>query len=120
MNKNKCECKAGHDEHSTEIKLPNWVNGERKNRHILVDPCVVLVLLHLWHCDIETLSICCGHNKGNPSVMVLSSYSAGKISEIREHIAVVDDRVWEIEQWKMVSHLTTGDYRIGNVTVSMI
>lgn len=75
-----------------------------KPEHKSIDYCISPVLENLWKNGVETESSCCGHNgvySDNPSI-VLSHPPAKELAEvIRELIAEVDDRHFDLHAWKL-------------------
>lgn len=69
---------------------------------ICVDECIADVLQHLWTNNIPTLSSCCGHNGvfGVPSIVL--GEGVENYTHVRELIKVIDDRHFELTQWKRV------------------
>lgn len=101
-----CTCKSYNAEIGTEPEVvlprPKWMpEGERING-VPVDACIAKVILYLWEHGVTTLSSCCGHNGrfGVPSIVLGNGES--NIGLIRQRIADVDDRNFELSQWKRV------------------
>ena len=85
------------------LNLPDFVDPLKKNRDVSIDKCIVPVIRYLWHNDIQTLGCCCGHghqDTPNPSLVVPSEYTDEDIKHIDELISKVDNRDWEIWQWR--------------------
>lgn len=91
-----------------QVKLippfPTRPFGGKQTPHkpIYVDACIVKVLKYLWERNIYTKSSCCGHNTHDPSLVVEDNLGEESAKMIRELIAEVDDRDWEICSWKLV------------------
>ncbi|MFK4897368.1 hypothetical protein [Lactococcus petauri] len=92
------------EDKETELKAP--VIG----KSIFVDACIAKVIQHLWDNDIWTESSCCGHigadnrpeywGSAGPSIVLGSTVD--NYSRVRELIAEVEDRRFELSQWKRV------------------
>jgi len=86
----------------TVLGLPDDIDICKKVRSACVDNCIVPVIRHLWDCHINTRGCCCGHGKENPSVVIADGYSDDEIqTEIYPAIAEVDDRDWDVLQWRI-------------------
>lgn len=99
---NKCDCisyNQPQDYQKTQsvvLELPKWCAPSRQLRNVCIDSCVVDVVKELWKRNLHTLSVCCGHNKCNPSLVVYS-YQAIEVVDI---LRVIDeDRNWDIFYW---------------------
>ncbi len=77
-----------------------WNYMDSHSGYICVDKCIVKVIEHLWKNYVVTLGSCCGHNRTNPSVIVRENCPEKEVEKIREIIAEVDDRDWEICTWR--------------------
>lgn len=102
----KCNCRSYNAQigEVEEIVLPrpDWLpEGERVNG-VPVDACIAQVIKQLWYHGIVTLSSCCGHNGlfGSPSI-VLGEH-VENYSKVRRLIKKIDDRPFELSQWKRV------------------
>ena len=82
------------------VRLPCWVDTARHNRTIGIDACIAKVIWHLWDNGIETLGCCCGHTKEKPNVVVGSGVK--DVNRVYDLIAEVDERDWEVMQWRLV------------------
>lgn len=93
-------------EKTKEVELKAPVTGES----VYVDTCIAKVIQHLWDNDIWTENSCCGHigsdnrpqywGSAGPSIVLGSAVD--NYSCVRELIAEVDDRKFELSQWKRV------------------
>lgn len=72
-------------------------------KKICIDDCIADTILFLWKHEIETFGSCCGHNEFCPSVIVENNCTKEKIKEIKHLIAQVDDRLWNIQSWCLIS-----------------
>lgn len=96
----KCSCHSYNGDTGTvkEILLTS-PDGEKT---VAIDACIAPVIKKLWDNGIWTIGSCCGHNGkfGFPSIVL--SESVDNYTKIRELIAEVDDRHFELSQWKRV------------------
>jgi hypothetical protein len=83
------------------LDLPVWVDQGKQNRTIAIDECCVNVIRYLWNAGVETLSHCCGHGKLNPSLVIPDGYNEEAIKTIINLIRKIDNRYWDIYQWKL-------------------
>lgn len=108
-----CNCKFDSNDTSEIVEIPNGMCSHRKIRFISVDRCIARVIRSLLNNGIETLSGCCGHKteqetlprpfSPHPSLVIADSYSVEDCQEIADMIAMIDDRQWDIMQWKLVT-----------------
>lgn len=87
-----------------EVILPRpgfLPEGERVNG-VPVDACISPVIEYLWSKGVSTLSSCCGHNGklGSPSIVLGGAEE--NYSQIRELIAEIDPRHFDLSQWRRV------------------
>lgn len=68
---------------------------------VCVDACIATVVVYLWGCEIVTLGSCCGHGRDRPS-LVLGQHE--DMAVVRVRIAEVDDRTWDLSQWRLVEN----------------
>lgn len=86
------------------LKIPEFLIGVL-NRHqdtLCVDSCITKNILLLWENEIITLESCCGHGILEPVLIIGNDYRAKPIKEIRALLLTVDDREWDILQWRLV------------------
>lgn len=85
--------------------FPNRPYGSVSTPHkpVLIDACIVKVLEHLWVNNIYTLNSCCGHNWGNPSIVLENNTHEENAEVVRKLIAEVDKREWDIQTWKLIT-----------------
>jgi hypothetical protein len=84
------------------LDLPDGIDPGKKNRSISCDYCCVKVLIYLWKNNIQTRGHCCGHFKRNPSIVIADGYDDFDIDRIYSLIKDVDDRQFDIFQWRLV------------------
>jgi len=84
------------------LKLPDFIARIKGSSDVSIDREIAVAIKHLWDNDILTLSSCCGHKIKNPSVVIWDGYGQVSIEEINRLIKDVDDRDWDIFQWKLV------------------
>jgi hypothetical protein len=67
-----------------------------------IDACIAPVIQKLWDGGIWTSGCCCGHNGvfGMPSIVL--GENEDNYKKIRSLIKEVDDRTFELTQWKRV------------------
>lgn len=68
---------------------------------VCVDACIATVVVYLWGCEIVTLGSCCGHGRDRPS-LVLGQHEDMAVA--RACISGVDDRAWDLSQWRLVEN----------------
>lgn len=90
-----------HNCKSIVMPLPENIDTGKQNRSIACDECIVPVIEELWKNKVQTLGCCCGHNMMNPSIVVANGYDDDEIREIEEIIKSVDERIWDIFQWRI-------------------
>jgi len=91
-------CKHGN---TIVMPLKDTIDPGRKVRTVSIDRCIKDVMANLWTYGIQTLGCCCGHGERNPSIVINSAYSDKEIKYISDLIADVDDRLWDIYQWRI-------------------
>lgn len=105
FNLNKCNCHSYNqnvgEKPNVVLKLPNYIDTGRKGRTVCIDACIVDVIKYLWDNNIQTLGCCCEHNKDYPNIVIESGYKDNDIKHILNLISKVDDRNWDIFQWKL-------------------
>ena len=85
----------------TVLKLPIFLRKYRNNKEIVnVDNEIIDVIKHLWKNKIETLGCCQGDK--NPSLVIPEMYSDYDIDKIDKLILEVDNRKWDILQWRNI------------------
>lgn len=101
-----CTCHSYNKQTGTtpEVKMKHLVSvtpdGEPSYKDVVIDACIAPVIKVLWESGVNTLGSCCGHNKNNPSIVL--GECEERYSEIRKFIKEVDDRYFELSQWKRV------------------
>lgn len=86
---------------SIVLGVPDHLNVGRDKRNIAVDECIAKTISHLWWTHrVETLSSCCGHGEGPPSLILPNYYTDNQIRQVYKYIEEVDDREWHIAQWR--------------------
>ncbi len=93
-------CNCSHN--GITVALPDWVDTGKQNRTVSIDECIVPVIKALWDERFETLGCCCGHGKEAPGVVIASSYGVHDVRWIKKVVRTMDDRKWDIYQWKLV------------------
>lgn len=68
---------------------------------VCVDACIATVVTYLWSCGVVTLSSCCGHGRERPG-LVLGQHEDMAVA--RACISKVDDRAWNLSQWRLVEN----------------
>jgi hypothetical protein len=66
---------------------------------VCVDFCIAKVVIHLWGKGVVTLNSCCGHNKRSPSVVLGNNITIEEAKKVKEFIAEVDSREWDVLSW---------------------
>lgn len=66
---------------------------------VSVDSCLVRVIQQLWDNGVITLACCCGHGERDPSIVLHNDTTAQEAERVRELIAEVDDRNFELSSW---------------------
>ena len=86
-----------------KFDCPNFLQGTRNSKFIFLDEEIVDTIKHLWKNEIVTLGTCQGDKDlgENPSVGIEISYREKDIKNILKLIKEVDDREWNILQWKL-------------------
>ena len=107
-----CSCisnnRPGEYQTTEAVKLvppfPTKAFGEKDKPHkpIFVDACIVPILKHLWQHNIYTVNSCCGHNQTAPSIVVENWTHPDNAKRIKQVIAEIDDRPFQIKCWKLV------------------
>jgi hypothetical protein len=83
------------------LDLPEGIATHRQNRTVCIDSCIVEAIKHLWKKGYQTLGCCCGHGKSNPSIIIADSYGDVEILAILLELSQVDNRDWDIFQWRL-------------------
>lgn len=83
-------------------KTPNVLIQHKTSGTKAIDACIAPVIQKLWDNNIWTIGSCCGHNGkfGIPSIVL--GENEDNYSKIRELIKEVDERHFELSQWKRV------------------
>lgn len=104
-NKVICKCKSYNKNWGSTpnviLDLPDWMLTYKENRTVAVDACIVHVIKYLWDKKIETEGCCCGHNRFKPHLIISSGYNDKKIIRVFNIIKEIDDREWDICQWRV-------------------
>ena len=106
-----CECRSYNAQigfvPTIPLKMPirSKPAGEEERvtyKVVSIDACIAPLIQHLWDNGITTGGCCCGHNGklGQPSIVLGEGES--NFGDIRELIAQVDPRNFELSQWKRV------------------
>lgn len=100
-----CDCKSYNKQTGTveEVVLPrpDWMPEGQRVNGIPVDACIAEVVRYLWSKGVVTLGSCCGHNKNPPSLILEQTHR--NYAEIRQYLAQVDTRSWELLQWRLMN-----------------
>lgn len=101
MSKTPCNCHSYNwdiDEDKEEIlQLPKWCGVDKK---VSIDKCIAPVIKHLWEHHVYTINSCCGHNRTFPTIIL--GENEENYYQIRQLIKEVDDRYFELSQWRRV------------------
>jgi hypothetical protein len=70
----------------------------------MVDECIADTVTAIWDAGYITLSSCCGHGRGAPSLVIGGSSDGTPeiISAMEQIIAEVDGRTFRLHQWQLV------------------
>lgn len=94
-----CDCHSYNGDFGTipTVQIQHKTAGTKS-----IDACIAPVIQKLWDNDIWTIGSCCGHNGkfGFPSIVL--DGNEDNYTHIRELIKQVDDRNFELTQWKRV------------------
>lgn len=52
-------------------KLPYEDDGQKKQKAVCIDKCLLPEILRLWEAGIKTTGCCCGHGKSEPFINVI-------------------------------------------------
>jgi hypothetical protein len=65
------------------VKIPNFLSctGKEYYREKQIDSCIASIIKDLNNLDIETISSCCGHNKGSIHIELAKENNQGVIIE---------------------------------------
>lgn len=98
-----CNCKPGCADGAI-VMIPSEIFKHtcRENQEVTIDPCILRVIEYLWDDGWVTLGCCCGHNKAAPSIVLAESYNDIEVREIKNRIASIDNRRWELMQWRLI------------------
>jgi hypothetical protein len=92
-------CKHGKE---IVLRLPDNIDTGKENRTVSVDECIASAIKRLWANRIDTRGCCCGHGKGNPSIVIAEGYCDDEVAKIVELLSEVDVRKWDVFQWRLV------------------
>jgi len=72
---NKCE--IGTYQNSAVLKIPTHMKVENGGYYstkttVSIDKCIAKEIQNLWRHGVHTMGCCCGHNKGNGYIQVLT------------------------------------------------
>jgi len=84
-----------------EIELIPPIGLGISKTSVMVDACIAHVVKHLWDKGIITLGSCCGHNRSNPSLVL---ETGEEVMWVRGIISEVDDRIWDLYQWQIITN----------------
>lgn len=103
-------CKYDYYKHMGEnqyiLELPSFLNKYRQGSNkktVCIDKCIVEHIKKLWSLEIHTLSSCCGHGNpyfSGPEIVLAEFYSQEEIEDIGRIIDRVDDKKWNLYQWR--------------------
>ncbi len=100
-----CDCKSynlgGGKRPEVVLDLPDNIDTEKKNRTVCIDACIAAAIKTLWSKGYETLGCCCGHGKTNPGIVIAGGYGDADVLTILLELSQVDERDWDIFQWKL-------------------
>lgn len=93
---------------------PHWLQAmrdhDRPERPVMVDACIAEAVKALWDAGHVTLGSCCGHGgKVNPRPSLVLGNDEEDFAAIRAVLATVDDREWELLQWRIIEVGKGGD-----------
>jgi hypothetical protein len=100
-----CDCVSYNRPHLSghngrkEVVLPAPPQITDRPNGICIDACIVDAIQMLWNAGVETLGCCCGHNRGNPSLVIPEHEDAARIKRL---LAEHDSREWDVMQWRLV------------------
>lgn len=106
MNKRGCDCHSynGDFGKTPEVKLKMISSispdGKVSHKDVMVDACIAKIIKYLWDKGVNTIGSCCGHGFGRPSI-VLGEWQ-DNYEQIRRWIKEIDDRQFEITQWRRI------------------
>lgn len=107
MRKHKqCDCHSYNGDFGTtkEVLMPMLVSitpdGKHTYKDVAIDACIAPVIKRLWEKGVHTIGSCCGHGNSSPSIVL--SEGVDNYKQIREWIKEVDDRWFELSQWRRV------------------
>lgn len=88
---------------SIKLKCPDFLQSTRNSKLIFVDEDIIDTIKHLWKNKITTLGSCQGREELNekPSVGISENYREKDIKKVLDLIKEVDNRKWNILQWKL-------------------
>lgn len=85
------------------LDLPDHLAVHKQNRTVCIDLCISGTIQHLFNRGIQTLGCCCMHGKGNPNLIIAEEYKSEESKQkIKDLIAQVDNRNWDILQWNLI------------------
>lgn len=85
------------------VKHPGWLKTLRNGKEeTAIDECIVPQIKALWDAGIPTLGCCCGHGKGECSVILPSAYDPEELYEAYKVLKENDSRRWSISKWTLV------------------
>jgi len=96
---NQCDCHSynGDFGKTKEVQIQHETRGS-----ISIDACIASVISKLWDNGISTIGSCCGHNGSFGFSSIVLGENEDNYSHIRKLIKEVDDRYFELTQWKRV------------------
>lgn len=92
-----------------EIPLdpPEWLQDmrghDRPDRPVPVDACIAATVKAVWLAGYMTLGSCCGHGgRVTPRPSLVLHGDVRDFAGLRDLLAEVDGREWELLQWQLV------------------
>lgn len=85
-----------------EVLVPVPIFVSMSKQFISIDACISYVIKYLWANDVVTINCCCGHNKHSPSIIFEQDLDKVEGNRIRELIAQIDEREFELLSWNLV------------------
>lgn len=93
-----CDCWSATAESGV---TPNVVMRDpNRGEDVAVDACIAPAIENLWRHDVFTVGSCCGHGDTRWPSIILDS-GVRNLDRVQELIAEVDDRKFELMQWRL-------------------
>lgn len=80
INFGRCHCRGVEFGTFTNQVLMKY-NNSLDDKLVSIDTCIATEIGYLWHNGVKTLNSCCGHGKGEPSVIVDDDKNSWEIME---------------------------------------